>query len=1154
MPLNIAKTRESLASFDFTLLFIEGLGWNRHDAQLQVFVDGRAFTLVAVAEKRGMQTFVCNPGTDGGIPDYPTRRKIERQVTKIAHEHVIIFIDVKKTAQIWQWVRRGHGKPAICREHPYYVGQPGTSIIQKLQELAISLEEEEILTLPDVTGRARRAFDVERVTKRFYDRFKTEHSVFLEFLEGIPGEEMERWYLSVMLNRLMFIYFIQKKGFLDNDTDYLKNKLTQCRKELGKDRYYRDFLCLLFFEGFATPKEERSEKARKLLGEVPYLNGGIFMPHQIEQLHGKSIEIPDKAFDKLFGFFDAYQWHLDERPLKRDDEINPDVLGYIFEKYINQKQMGAYYTKEDITEYINKNTVIPYLFDISREKCKVAFEGERSVWRLLKEDPDRYFYPALSHGIVWDVHQNPPKQLNRAWELPSQIADGLDTSKPNLLERRKQWNKPAPPDYALPTEIWREVIARRKRYEEVRGKLIADDIDSINDLITYNLDIRQFAQDVIENCEGPELLVAFWKAIESVTILDPTCGSGAFLFAALNILDPLYEACLERMRFFLEEWGEAGKKNHPNYHILFIDTLKRVESHPSHRYFVLKSIIVNNLYGVDIMEEAVEICKLRLFLKLVAQIEHVDDLEPLPDIDFNIRAGNTLVGFTSIDEVRRAAEKEFSGQGKIVFDETAEAIRLIDGNADLSDRAFRMFRRQQTELGGEVTAKDKEDLSGRLKILSRELDRYLASEYGISESKIPIKKKYEEAFEAWQESHRPFHWFAEFYGILKSGGFDIIIGNPPYVEYSKVKNDYTIHGYRTEECGNLYAFVMERNSFLVRKYGRTGMIVPHSAICTDRMASVQQLFTTVPATIWISTYCIRPAKLFVGVDQRLCIYVTLNHAADPALFASRYHRWHKEFREYLLPLVQYADISATRFPNSLPKIHSALELTLWCKIAQLKLLSESFSTRTGSKVFFHNAPRYWVRAMDFAPYFWNERDGEQISTHVKMLWLPRKADSSVVVTALNSSLFYWWFVILSDCRDLNLREIERFPLGLDRMPEAVKLRLSDLTHDLMIDLKRHKQRKECEYKTTGKVVYDEFFPKHSKLVIDEIDRVLANHYGFTDEELDFIINYDIKYPWDKRSRMRIGNEHSLRPSCKRGGVTDEQFGLNSPSTMISGII
>jgi hypothetical protein len=63
------------------------------------------------------------------------------------------------------------------------------------------------------------------------------------------------------------------------------------------------------------------------------------------------------------------------------------VLGYIFEKYINQKQMGAYYTKEDITEYISKNTVIPHLLEQARERCKVAFDGDVSVWSSAQGRP-----------------------------------------------------------------------------------------------------------------------------------------------------------------------------------------------------------------------------------------------------------------------------------------------------------------------------------------------------------------------------------------------------------------------------------------------------------------------------------------------------------------------------------------------------------------------------------------------------------------------------------------------------------------------------------------------------------------------------------------------------------------------------------------------
>ena len=140
------------------------------------------------------------------------------------------------------------------------------------------------------------------------------------------------------------------------------------------------------------------------LGQVPYLNGGIFDVHELESpdRYGKSIDIPDAAFEGIFDYFDQYQWHLDERPLRADNEINPDVLGYIFEKYVNQKQMGAYYTKEDITGYISKNTVLPFLFDAARAKCKIAFENPNgpTVWNMLRADPDRYIY-----------RRNAPRQL-----------------------------------------------------------------------------------------------------------------------------------------------------------------------------------------------------------------------------------------------------------------------------------------------------------------------------------------------------------------------------------------------------------------------------------------------------------------------------------------------------------------------------------------------------------------------------------------------------------------------------------------------------------------------------------------------------------------------------------------------------------------------
>ena len=231
--------------------------------------------------------------------------------------------------------------------------------------------------------------------------------------------------------------------------------------------------------------------------------------------------------------------------------------------------------------------------------------------------------------------------------------------------------------------------------------------------------------------------MAFWQAITTITVLDPTGGSGAFIFAALNILEPLYEACLDRMEAFLAEWGEHGRRSSiPNYHKKFTEVLARVDAHPNRRYFVLKSIILNNLYAVDIMEEAVEICKLRLFLKLAAQVEPdaaSDNLgiEPLPDIDFNIRAGNTLVGYATKQEVQRCMKEVGGGQMKLMDEADLGSFARFNTRCADVEQAFAKFRQLQTEGDGSVPAADKLELQKRLKTLEDELNRHLAGEYGV---------------------------------------------------------------------------------------------------------------------------------------------------------------------------------------------------------------------------------------------------------------------------------------------------------------------------------------------------------------------------------------------------------------------------------------
>ena len=1101
MPVSIKELRPHLQAFDFPRLFVEGLGWNHYQAErLAVRVNEREYTLKPVAEKAGFAVYECDAGIDNDIPRYPVRRKIETEVAKRAFEHLIIFTDPGRRAQVWQWVRRETGKPAACREYAFIAGGGGDHLLQRLQPQFVSLEEEPSLNIALVASRVRAALGVEKVTKRFYERFRTELTAFGDFIDGITAQGDRDWYASLMLNRMMFVYFVQKQGFLDGDIDYLRNRLRMVQRQSGGGRFqqfYRLFLLRLFHEGLGQPEAKRAPDLAALLGRVPFLNGGLFDVHDLER-DNPDIGIPDEAFERVFDFFDGYRWHLDERPYREDNEINPDVLGYIFEKYVNQKQMGAYYTREDITGYIARNTVIPFLFDAARKECPVAFGSDGGVWRLLRDDPDRYVYPAVGHGITWNArHVEAPERLDMPFDLPDDIAAGIGD-----VSQRDGWNRPAPDDYALPTETWREVVARRQGYAEVRAKLASGEVQQINDLITLNLDIERFAGDVIVQSEGSELLRALWHAMRDVSVLDPTCGSGAFLFAALNVLEPLYTACLEGMRGFLDDLERSERPRSPNALSDFREVLEQVEEHPSERYFILKSIVLNNLYGVDIMEEAVEICKLRLFLKLVAQLETYDQIEPLPDIDFNVRAGNALVGFTSLNAVRQAMTVMPSGQRRQVFPEDQAALDRINEEADIASAAFNKFRWQQTILGGEVTAVDKQALRDRLRALDDELDYLLGSEYGV-ETNDPA------AYDSWRASHQPFHWFVEFYGIMGKGGFDVVIGNPLYVEYRKVKGLYSVRGMATEECGNLYAMMMER-SLTILSNGRFGMIVPVSGACTDGFAPLRRSLTDA-GSIVVSHFNDRPSRLFDGIEHcRLSIYLLNVGPSTRSVFSTTYNKWQAMERDTLFQTLTFIESTGPNSNGLLPKFGHPLEMSILRKFHRKpSTFIAPAKGSAGESLFYTRKLSSFVQILDFVPVIYDAAGELRKPSELKEIRFDSQVDRGAVLAFLNSTLFYWLVTLFSDCRNLNKREMEMTRLNLD--DEDGVRRLASIAEELMDDIQNHSEMSTINYRNRGSLTIQSTYPRLSKAIIDEIDHVLADHYGFTDEEVDFIVNYDIKY-------------------------------------------
>jgi hypothetical protein len=1084
MTFSTSRAQHYLRTGEIVNLFVDELGWDRHTATLEASIGGQRYVLRAVAQKRGMVVYTCTPGADGRIPPAPVRHAIEQQVAPLVREHLIIFHDAARAESLWQWVRREAGQPTAPREESYHRDLPGHRLLQRLQSIAFALGEEADLTLTDVTRRVRSAFDVERVTKRFYEGFKVEHETFTTTLHGISDVATKRWYTSVMLNRLMFTYFIQKKGFLDGDPDYLRTQLARSKRR-SRDRYFHDFLQPLFFAGLAQPRERRAPEVVRLLGEVPYLNGGLFQLHRIERQYGDRIVIADEAFERPLDFFDRYRWHLDDRPLHDDSEINPEVLGYIFEKYVNQKQMGAYYTKEDITGYIARSTIVPALFDSVQAHHPQAFAATGPIWSTLRSDPDRYIRSDLRYGT-----EN---------ELPPSIAAGVDD-----VSRRVTWNNSAPTTHALPTEIWREVVSRRQRYHTLRTRLEHGEIRTINDLITANADLNAVARTAIATCDDPELLLTFWRSIEQMTILDPTCGSGAFLFAAINVLQPLYELCLDRMAVLLDESRSDSAARRSAALNAFRAILENAAQHPNREYFVLKLIIVNNLYGIDIMEEAVEICKLRLFLKLAAQIERDDTMpnlgaEPLPDIDFNIFAGNALVGYATYDEVRHTIQETVGGQARLPLD---DALERIAGRVRQVDTQFADFRRAQiatTQIDG---TPDKLKLQRALDDLDRELDRYLASEYGVDPHG-------EAQVAAWRANHAPFHWFVKFYGVLQQrGGFDVVIGNPPYVGYPKVRDLYTVRGYATERCANLYAFAVERSLTLLRTDGRYGMIVPIASVSTEGMHELQALYNGYRQ--WHSHWAVRPGKLFVGVDMNLTISLLQKTIEPGQNYTTGYRRWSNGAdgdRPHLFTTLAYTlNPQLPEHANPYPKLGSPLETGLLRRMLSYGRKLRHYTDPTGEAIYYHSGGRYWRKALP-----------TKLSSHYKPVQVPERL-LPVVFGLLNSQLFYWYWIANSNCMDVVAREVLDLPVF--PLEEADTRAFSDLMGRLLVAYYANNstRARRGDYISVDEINFD---VRRAKPIIDEIDFLLACHYGFTDEELDFVLNYDIKYRVDPTSNSSV---------------------------------
>lgn len=556
-------------------------------------------------------------------------------------------------------------KETAPKRYTFLLGknEPCTTAANRLIELANKKNYGSIY-LTDVTD----AFSVERLNKEFFNGYKAQYK---KFVDTLSDTKQHRDYVKKLLGRLVFLQFLQKKGWMGipasnakwegGDKNYL-SKLVD--NYANNNRLLSDVLELLFFK---TLNEKRNgDIADGKLGEnikIPYLNGGLFDKDRIDEL---DIDFPYSYFKDLMDFFSQYNFTIDENdPDDSEVGIDPEMLGHIFENLLeDNKDKGAFYTPKEIVQYMCRQSVIQYL-----KTHEPSEQYAEAIEQLINE------------GVVSPILQS------------------------------------------------KSIAAR------------------------------------------------FIQLLKEVKVCDPAIGSGAF---PMGILYVLYHA-IHHLHSHAEPHGN------------FDSTQTK------------RDIIQNNIFGVDIEQGAVDIARLRFWLALVVD---ADKPQPLPNLDYKISCGNSLLSRYPIDapienvfveynkgkkedeKMTLAKYKELvsdytntsNHQTKELFRKTIEDIKCA-----FKTELSKQFKERLAKLRGKVIMLEGPTLFGeRTKAEKAELKK-LKEKLNLLEKEqedIQTNKLYVDAFE----------WRFEFPQLLdengKFTGFDIIIGNPPYIKEATDKNAF----------------------------------------------------------------------------------------------------------------------------------------------------------------------------------------------------------------------------------------------------------------------------------------------------------------------------------------------------------------------------
>lgn len=326
--------------------------------------------------------------------------------------------------------------------------------------------------------------------------------------------------------------------------------------------------------------------------------------------------------------------------------------------------------------------------------------------------------------------------------------------------------------------------------------------------------------------------------------------------------------------------------------------------------------------------------------------------------------------------------------------------------------------------------------------------------------------------------------------LSKFKRYDIITGNPPYVEYRML--DYVPR----EQFGNAYANVLANSAGLVTDDGVIGFIVPISFVATRRMDKIREILIRDFSNICLLNYADRPDCLFAGVHQKLTIVIAGKVAEAKEILSSSYNYWYKQERLMLFDRCDLSPVNPDK-AGCIPKIGNQIELSIYNKCLagadDMNLYDSAVDdAEPGDDVVYLNMRNcFWIKAFSFNP---------GSSEYKRFRYTPAQID--FVRCVLNSSLFFFFWIAVSDCWHITSKELRMFKLPGIKGDSTVFAALFSELEKKLEETKIYVGTKQTEY---------EYKHKQCKDVIDRIDHAIAASYSLTAAEVEYLKSFILKY-------------------------------------------